>query len=135
MYYRGFFYGITYRLSCYHCPFAGSSRVGDITIGDFWGLKNTNELPTKVEDGISLLLPCTNKGLMLLKNVDKELYLLERSIDEAIMGNSQLQNPVLYTNRSKIFNLLYPMTSFDNAVLLSIIDQKIAALIKRILKK
>lgn len=44
LYYKAFIDGITYPSNCYHCPFACEKRVGDITIGDFWGLKNINEL-------------------------------------------------------------------------------------------
>lgn len=36
---------ITYRESCYQCVFAQGERAGDITIGDFWGLQNSEELP------------------------------------------------------------------------------------------
>lgn len=27
----------TYRENCYSCPFASEERVGDLTVGDFWG--------------------------------------------------------------------------------------------------
>lgn len=29
-----------FRENCYSCPYAGSSRVGDMTIGDYWGIEN-----------------------------------------------------------------------------------------------
>ena len=43
------------RPSCYRCPYASMTRVGDLTLGDFWGLR-PDELPDQQEKGISLLL-------------------------------------------------------------------------------
>ena len=40
LYLKGFFEGMISRPSCYQCLFACPSRVSDVTIGDFWGLKN-----------------------------------------------------------------------------------------------
>ena len=38
-YYRLFLEGEIYRDCCYECPYADDKRVGDITLGDFWGAK------------------------------------------------------------------------------------------------
>ena len=38
-YYRFFLDGETYRDSCYECPFAQDKRIGDLTIGDYWGVE------------------------------------------------------------------------------------------------
>ncbi len=43
------------RPSCYRCPYTSMTRVGDLTLGDFWGLR-PDELPEQQEKGISLLL-------------------------------------------------------------------------------
>ena len=32
-----FLRSFTYRKNCYSCPFASEKRVGDLTLGDFWG--------------------------------------------------------------------------------------------------
>lgn len=39
-YFRAFDNKLSLRNSCYNCKFACRERVGDITIGDFWGLKD-----------------------------------------------------------------------------------------------
>ena len=39
-----FYHGYTFRDSCYSCQYADSLRVGDITIGDFWGLDKWSEI-------------------------------------------------------------------------------------------
>lgn len=52
---RAFGRALFLRPSCYRCPYASMTRVGDLTLGDFWGLR-PDELPDQQEKGISLLL-------------------------------------------------------------------------------
>lgn len=130
LYYRGFFNGITYRASCYKCPFARLERVSDITIGDFWGLKNVEKMSVEIQNGVSVLLPSTEKGIKLINLVEDCLNLNERSIDEAVAGNTQLRHPSSYSWRTCVFNTLYPIISFDKSVYCSILDRKFISLIK-----
>lgn len=122
MYFHAFLQGVTYRESCYHCPFACSKRVGDITIGDFWGLQNDGEYP---ENGVSVLLPSTDKGMRLIKAVDGKLVLKERDVDEAIKGNDQLRYPVKQTYAKKMFDKLYPSLHFDLSVYIAVVVRKL----------
>lgn len=124
LYLKGFFEGMISRPSCYQCPFACSSRVSDITIGDFWGLKNAELLPKESKDGVSLLLPMTDKGLNLIHSVEDNMYICERSVDEAVNGNTQLRHPPLQGRRSRLFNILYPILSFDTAMNIVLADHK-----------
>ncbi len=130
LYYRGFFDSITYRTSCYKCPFARLERVSDITIGDFWGLRNVEKLPIETKDGVSLLLPSTEKGIQLINLVKEYFNLYERNIDEAVAGNTQLRHPSSHSWGYYVFNTLYPMISFDKSVYCSILDRKFISLIK-----
>lgn len=129
MYYRAFLNGISYRESCYHCKFAQSERVSDITIGDFWGLQDDNAMP---KQGISVVLPSTDKGIRLLKAIESKLVLKERKVKEASNNNAQLCHPVKENLRVKFFRLLYPVLPFDNVVALCIADCKLKSLLKRI---
>lgn len=124
LYLKGFFEGMISRPSCYQCPFACPSRVSDITIGDFWGLKNSEILPKESKDGISLLLPMTDKGRNLIHAVEDNMYICERSVDEAVNGNTQLRHPSLQGRRSRLFNILYPILSFDTAMNIVLADHK-----------
>lgn len=124
LYMKGFMDGMTYRSSCYQCPFACPSRVSDMTIGDFWGLKNAELLPKESKDGISLLLPMTDKGLNLIHAVENNLYICERRVDEAVNGNTQLRHPSLQGRRSRLFNIIYPILSFDTAMNIVLADHK-----------
>ena len=58
---RAFGRALFLRPSCYRCPYASMTRVGDLTLGDFWGLR-PDELPDQQEKGISLLLVNTPHG-------------------------------------------------------------------------
>lgn len=124
LYLKGFFEGMISRPSCYQCPFACPSRVSDITIGDFWGLKNAELLPKESKDGVSLLLPMTDKGQNLIHSVEGNMYICERSVDEAVNGNTQLRHPSLQGRRSRLFNILYPILSFDTAMNIVLADHK-----------
>lgn len=124
LYMKGFMDGMIYRSSCYQCPFASPSRVSDMTIGDFWGLKNAELLPKESKEGISLLLPMTDKGLNLIHAVENNLYISERSVDEAVNGNTQLRHPSIQGRRSRLFNILYPILSFDTAMNIVLADHK-----------
>lgn len=134
LYYKAFIDGITYPSNCYHCPFACEKRISDITIGDFWGLKNINELDVNPNEGISLLLPCTDNGLKILEMAKNNLFLSERNVSEAVNGNPQLRFPTK-NNRSIFFNALYHFLPFDIAVLFSILDQKAKSFLKIICNK
>lgn len=125
LYMKGFMQGMIYRPSCYECPFACPGRVSDITIGDFWGLHNIESLPKETQDGVSVLLPMTDKGLKLIHSVEPNMHILERSVDEAVNGNTQLRYPSIQGRRARLFSMLYPILPFDMALNLVMADHKI----------
>lgn len=60
-YFSAFSKGIIYRKGCYKCPFARLERVGDITIGDYWGIEEVH--PGFFDKrGVSAVLFNTEKG-------------------------------------------------------------------------
>ena len=103
-----FFDGYTYRDSCYRCYYACSERISDITVGDFWGLgKNVpaTEIPPHPY-GCSVVMPMTEKGVLLVKLISEKMNIYERDVAEAVMGNGQLRTPCPLTMRKKIFQLM-----------------------------
>lgn len=50
---------------CYHCEFSSSKRVGDFSIGDFWGIENSHKdfYDRYAEKGISAVLINTEKAM------------------------------------------------------------------------
>ena len=116
IYLDAFMDGYTFRDSCYDCPYAGSKRVGDITLGDFWGLGQT--LPVdEIADhpyGCSVILPTTKKGLYLVEVVRKNIELYPRTIEEAIKGNAQLQRPTRMNKRIRFYRRIQRFVSWPS---------------------
>lgn len=90
-YITAFMTGLSFRENCHKCVYAGVDRVGDITIGDFWGLGAYQKTKIKAKDGVSLLLVNTEKGEKLLQDVKDEFILEERTLKEAVQGNANLR--------------------------------------------
>ena len=87
-----------YRLSCHSCPYATDRRVGDLSIGDFWGIERQRpELlsakggPLDETRGISVVLANTPKGDALLQTTS--LVRAEASIDDVIPGGAAVRAP------------------------------------------
>lgn len=106
-----FFYGYTYRDSCYQCQYACPERISDITIGDFWklGKKISADYIPEHRNGCSVILPSTEKGRILVKKISPKMNLFERTVDEAVDGNDQLRTPTSLDWRKKGFRKLYPI--------------------------
>lgn len=123
-YYSPFFFGFSYRASCYTCPYAKPQRCSDITIGDFWGLGAEGNPPQFPEHskGISLILPVTAKGKEMFGKVKDAFYYAERTVEEAIKGNKQLQQPTRHTLRIKSYEKLSHITGENMAFHLTNID-------------
>lgn len=97
-YYYTFLKSITYRENCYNCNYARIERCSDLTLGDFWGIKPDSKFYDTKDKGISVILPCTAKGEEMLEMMDSYIDIEERSLDEAVRFNEQLQKPA---NKSK----------------------------------
>lgn len=112
-YYSAFLNGDNYRDCCYSCKFASPNRVGDITIGDFWGIEKQHpELFGSggnlfdSEKGISSLLINTEKGKELIQEFGGNLITNESTFDKIAEENGQLLNPsVPKGNRDKLFEI------------------------------
>ena len=77
--------------ACYMCDYARPERVGDFTIGDYWGLGVIKPFNHPTYKGVSLLLVNSDKALSLLSECS-DLFLEERQIEEAIRGNHNLSH-------------------------------------------
>lgn len=79
-----------YRESCYSCEYANLNRVGDFTLGDFWGAEGL-KLPFNVEKGCSLVLLNSETAVEVFEKLNLQKH--EVSLDTAIKYNKQLSNP------------------------------------------
>lgn len=92
-YYFYFLKGEVYRESCYNCRFPAENRQGDITLGDYWGIKT--ELIKKLGDidpdlGISCVLVNTETGKKWLQKAKKSLCLTPSDRKSVEKRNGQL---------------------------------------------
>ncbi len=74
---RLYFSGISMRESCASCKFTNLKRVGDITIGDFWGIPKDSPYEQDGR-GLSLALINSSKGESLFNKIT-EKYIVEQS--------------------------------------------------------
>lgn len=110
-YYIAFLNGISTRLSCGSCAYASPERIGDITLGDFWGV---SEIDPSYSDnkGTSLVMLNSQKGKSIFEEIKSELKLAEnvsreRTLEIAKRRNGQLLAPrSSHKNREKFFGLL-----------------------------
>lgn len=103
-YYHLFLQAETYRDSCYACPYACVERVGDITLGDYWGidrldpqLLTANGGAIDRNEGVSCLLVNTEKGSALLASASERLHCAPVEIAHVRQGNTQLNRPAKHS--------------------------------------
>lgn len=82
------------RDSCYSCPFASTFRLGDITLGDFWGVSRFYPHFDKDDAGTSLVIANNEKALSLLSNISDCIHYAIVDLNNALPGNSILTHPV-----------------------------------------
>lgn len=83
----------TFRKCCYACPYAGARRVGDITLGDFWGAERLH-LGIDLDKGVSVVLVSTEKGLRMFERACEGRAFVEKvSFEDAARSNANLTRP------------------------------------------
>ena len=97
-YYQYFLDCTIFRESCYACPFASVERVSDLTIGDYWGVRQFHDediksgsIPQRKE--WSCILVNSQKGEDFLAQYGNDLLLYPTKVDWITQNNRQLRNP------------------------------------------
>ncbi|WP_456081318.1 Coenzyme F420 hydrogenase/dehydrogenase, beta subunit C-terminal domain [Mediterraneibacter sp.] len=122
----GFLKGLFFRESCYACKYATGKRIGDLTLGDFWGFDYKKErFPVEIRHGLSLILVNTEQGEALLSECADDLILMQRDIGEAIDGNHQLNAPSSKHKNHDKFMKLYSKYGFKKAADKTLFVEKI----------
>lgn len=109
---KAFSSGLIVRDCCSACPYACLNRVGDLTLGDFWGI---GEIKPEYTDGkgTGLVLVNNKRGKELLSMIKKDCALLEKVDLDKIKEvsktrNGQLLAPVRKNPlRERFFKLFY----------------------------
>ena len=109
-YFKAFISGHLMRMNCYKCPFANTHRCGDITLADFWGVRERMPDFPNVQMGVSLLLVNGEKGKRFFSQLKDHLYIRSVSINDAVATNANLRQPTpFYKERRDSYRL-----AFDN---------------------
>lgn len=67
------------RDSCFECVYSQHKRVGDFTVGDFWGIKDS--YPDLYDDlGVSLVLANTERAVSFMEEVETKPEIVMRKI-------------------------------------------------------
>lgn len=105
-YLYSFMYAMTYRQSCYECPFAKVPRQGDITLADYWGIDKFFPHLDRSK-GVSLIVVNTVKGKQLLDSISDKLIIEESNIQDAAKYNGNLiHNTKMPPIRQTIFQTI-----------------------------
>lgn len=86
-----FFSNCCLRPHCYSCPYAGKGRCADITIADYWGIKDVH--PSFFDErGISLVISNTLKGDNLLSEISG-VKVISSDYDSAVLKQNNAHSP------------------------------------------
>ena len=154
-YYKYFLDGEIYRDNCYNCSYANLKRVGDLTVGDYWGFqKFSPELKAKSniseKKGVSCLIINNKIGQKMFDKYGDDLAVYSVEIEKVMIINAQLREPACHTKkRAKLLTIFAnkgyaPIEkNFQNKLLLKqykdrikrIIPKNIKNIIKKIVKR
>ncbi len=93
-YFPAFSSGFSMRPSCFSCKYACPERIGDFTIGDFWGYEKL-DLVCDTTNGTSVFTANTQKALSFLDVLFGKLIYEEIDYKIAVNGNTCLRHPTV----------------------------------------
>ena len=85
-YLSAFSNNVSLRPSCYECKYTNFDRVGDFTLGDFWGIEKTKP---EIDDnkGISLLMVNSEKASRIWSQISDKADVVQMNKEECIQPN------------------------------------------------
>lgn len=106
------------RESCHRCKYSSIYRVADITLGDFWGIKDlkTEGVTLEKEKGINAVLINTDKGYQVFKAISSELFVEQRQLEEVVEYNPFLREIEKSNEDRFLFRKRYSLEGFEHAV-------------------
>ena len=115
LYMEAFNASATFRKCCYQCPYSNIPRIGDCTLGDFWGIgRYGNPFKHDTMKGVSLVLANTEQGKAAIHQL-ADCYIEERTLEEALIENHNLKKASFPNqNRESIIkDFLDPLKTLD----------------------
>ena len=102
VYMKAFLKHLSLRESCTDCKFKKNNRLSDITLADFWGIKNVKP---ELDDGkgTSLVIVNSKKGQELMEKIRDLMICEEVDFEKAIRGNPSYNTVSKPNNNSENF--------------------------------
>lgn len=122
------------RESCYSCPYAGSGRVADLTLGDYWGADPAELTKRQAELGLSIVSVNTKRGEELLRKAAGSLEIHPVDAADARRANLAFTRPQNRPNeRGGIFEKI-KTRGFDRTVRSALRGYYFRQTVKKILR-
>lgn len=136
---KHFMDGDCYRECCYQCSYANIDRVGDITIGDFWGVEKKNPAFASTA-GVSAVLINSQQGNQLIEKVKSQASIMETDLEAILYKQGNLQHPTgRPASRDQFYERIQDEKFIENLKVGVCIKERIKTLLPRrlfqILKK
>ena len=111
---------INHRENCYYCKYSCESRVGDITLGDFWGVEK-NQPDCLCENGgtideragVSFCLINSTRGIELFDRASEFIDYVSSDFKIISMQNDNLLRPTAIPNNRKSIMELYRNEGYE----------------------
>lgn len=91
---KHFMAGDCYRECCYQCAYADIKRVGDITVGDFWGIVKSHP-DFYSPKGVSSVFINTEKGKRLFEQIKEQADVRSVTLEEGLVKQGNLVKPTV----------------------------------------
>lgn len=107
-----FWSNLILRPACYDCRFTSTKRIGDITLGDFWGMEAIDR-DFVDEKGVSLCFVNNTKGEKIFEIIKNKLIYKKVFIKDAIKKQDRLKNSVEEPENRSVFWIEYSRNGFE----------------------
>ena len=125
-YLKGFYDSVTLRDNCYKCRYATDVRVGDISLGDFLGLKQDIKGKFKT-NCVTAVLINSKQGEALFNEIKNKIDYQEHPYEEAVSGGKSLCSPSVRPHARDKFEKFYVNYGFSKSIRMTLFIQMIIA--------
>ena len=102
-FYNAYLNALAMRECCYSCLYATVDRRSDITLSDFWGIRNVSA-KMDLSKGISAIIAHDSVGICEVEALAERGTLVESAVEDVVLGNPNLTHATVRPNgRDEIF--------------------------------
>lgn len=129
-YLKGFYDSVTLRDNCYICKYATDVRAGDISLGDFLGLKQ--DMGGKFKTNcVTAVLINSKQGELLFNGIRNSIDYQQHPYEEAVSGGESLRSPSIRPHARDKFEKLYINFGFPKSIRRTLFIKMIIAYFNR----